>query len=68
VKVVLGSTTVHVGDIFFQLFAILFWVVMIGLVVILFRNSMKKNEQLKRVEKKIDRLIEQIEKSKANGL
>jgi hypothetical protein len=41
---------------------------MIGLVVILFRNSMKKNEQLKRVEKKIDRLIEQIEKSKANGL
>jgi sensor histidine kinase YesM len=64
---VLGLQIVNVGDIFYQLFAILFWVVIIGLIVILFRNSKKKNEQLKRIEEKIDRLLEQIKKSNANG-
>jgi hypothetical protein len=64
---VLGIQIVHVGDIFYQLFAILFWVVIIGLIEILFRNSKKKNEQLKRIEEKIDRLLEQIEKNNTNG-
>jgi uncharacterized membrane-anchored protein YhcB (DUF1043 family) len=50
----------------FLLFPILFWLVIIGLIigliVIMFRNSKMKNDQLKRVEEKVDKILEQLDK------
>ncbi len=50
----------------FLLFPILFWLVIIGLIigliVITFRNSKMKNDQLKRVEEKVDKILEQLDK------
>jgi hypothetical protein len=58
----LSSTTVHYGDIFFQLFPILVWAVIIGLIIMMFRNSKKENDQLKRIEEKVDKILEKLNK------
>jgi sensor domain CHASE-containing protein len=42
------------GDVFFQLFLLAFIVLIIVLIVSFFRSNKKRNDQLNRIEKKID--------------
>ena len=47
-------TLLNLGDIIFQLFAILVPVIFIILIFLFIRSSKKRNERLKRIEEKID--------------
>ncbi|MFD2445014.1 DUF4083 domain-containing protein [Bacillus sp. CGMCC 1.16607] len=47
----------NMGDIVFQLFAILIPVLFIGLIFQYLRSTKKQNERLKRMEEKVDKLI-----------
>ena len=42
------------GDVFFQLFSLAFIVLIIVLIVSFFRSNKKRNDQLNRIEKKMD--------------
>ena len=42
------------GDVLFQLFSLAFIVLIIVLIVSFFRSNKKRNDQLNRIEKKID--------------
>jgi hypothetical protein len=53
---------VNIGDIIFQLFAILVPIILIFLLVGFFRSSKKRNEQIKRIEDKLDSVLEQKSK------
>ncbi|MDP4086072.1 MAG: DUF4083 family protein [Bacillota bacterium] len=48
----------NIGDIIFQLFTFLFPVIFIILIVLFVRSSKKRNEQLKRIEEKLDKVSE----------
>ncbi|MTH53405.1 DUF4083 domain-containing protein [Bacillus mangrovi] len=45
----------NIGDIVFQLFALLIPIAIIVTIIIVVRSSKKRNEQLDRIEEKIDR-------------
>jgi general stress protein CsbA len=64
---VLASATVDYGDIFFQLSSILFWISVIGFIVMMYRNSKKKNEQLQRIEEKMDKVLELLDKKQRDS-
>jgi general stress protein CsbA len=64
---VLASATVGYGDIFFQLSSILFWIAVIGFIVMMYRNSKKKNEQLQRIEEKMDKVLELLDKKQRDS-
>ncbi|WP_197969794.1 DUF4083 family protein [Mesobacillus harenae] len=49
---------INIGDIIFQLIAIIIPVLSIAAVVFFIRSSKKKTEQLDRIEEKLDRAIE----------
>lgn len=44
----------NLGDVLFQLFSIAFIVLIIVLIVSFFRSNKKRNDQLNRIEKKMD--------------
>jgi hypothetical protein len=64
---VLASATVDYGDTFFQLSSILFWIAVIGFIVMMYRNSKKKNEQLQRIEEKMDKVLELLDKKQRDS-
>lgn len=49
----------NIGDIIFQLFAILVPIFIVVVIVFLVRSSKKRKEQLDRIEDKLDRASEQ---------
>lgn len=50
--------SLNIGDLIFQLIVILIPIVFIVLIVLLVRSSIKRNEQLKRIEEKLDKVTE----------
>jgi Na+/melibiose symporter-like transporter len=51
--------SLNIGDIVFQFIMILIPIVFIVLIVIFARSSKKRKEHLKRIEDKLDKVIEQ---------
>lgn len=45
----------NIGDIVFQLFTLLIPIILITLLIVFIRSSKKKNQQLKRIEEKLDK-------------
>ncbi|CAH2716731.1 hypothetical protein BACCIP111895_03919 [Neobacillus rhizosphaerae] len=54
--------SVNIGDIIFQLFVFLVPIILIFLLVGYFRSSQTRNKQIKRIEDKLDSVIEQESK------
>lgn len=54
----------NLGDIIFQLISIGSLVTIIALIVVVFRTYNKRKNQLNNIEKKIDHINEQINRSK----
>ncbi|WNS76476.1 DUF4083 family protein [Bacillus sp. DTU_2020_1000418_1_SI_GHA_SEK_038] len=52
----------NIGDIIFQLFALLIPIVIIVGIVFFVRSSKKRKEQLDRIEEKLDRATGQLQK------
>lgn len=49
----------NIGDIIFQLFVILVPIIFIISILLFVRSLKKRNEQLKRIENKVDKIVEQ---------
>jgi preprotein translocase subunit YajC len=49
----------NIGDIVFQLFTYFIPIILIILLIIFIRSSKKRNQQLKRIEEKLDKVTEQ---------
>lgn len=49
----------NIGDIVFQLFTFLIPIILIVLLIVFVRSSKKRNQQLKRMEEKLDKVSEQ---------
>ena len=52
----------NLGDVLFQLFSLAFIVLIIVLIVSFFRSNKKRNDQLKRIEQKMDDMNQGIKK------
>jgi hypothetical protein len=60
-----GGKKMHlnIGDIVFQLFTFLIPIILIILLIVFVRSSKKRNQQLKRIEEKLDKATEQKAKN-----
>jgi NTP pyrophosphatase (non-canonical NTP hydrolase) len=52
----LGVIDMHIGDVLWQVLNLVFLLLAIGFIVSIFRHFKKRNEQLSRIEGKIDRI------------
>lgn len=56
------SSSLNTGDIFFQLFSFIVLAVFITGIIAFIRSRKRRNEQLERMEKKINELSEELRK------
>ncbi|WP_455661005.1 DUF4083 domain-containing protein [Pradoshia sp.] len=52
----------NTGDILFQLFAIIFMVIIAAVIISIFRSRKQRREQFDRMEKKIDGLSKELKR------